>query len=58
MESDCFVYNGFSAQDLRLLYGHNNPEPIYIRMHRIKTKIARQLESAEKPEKIYAETLQ
>ena len=42
----CLVYNGFEPRELRMIYDHGNPESIYVRMHRIKVKIAAHIESA------------
>jgi hypothetical protein len=57
MELSCFVYNGFTAHELRLLYGHGNPESIYVRMNRIRAKINKQLAQAANAEEEKVEVL-
>ena len=43
LELSCLIYNGFSTHILRIIYEHSNPDSIYIRIHRVRTKIFGQM---------------
>lgn len=47
LELSCLIYHGFSTRVLRMIYNHHNSDSIYIRIHRISSKIHEQFDTDE-----------